>query len=275
MKHQTLILTLFFSTMFASPAYADWEKISSSTEGAVFYVDFDKIRKNGGYVYFWSLQDLLEPSPQGDLSFQSYFQGDCELFRYRSLNNISHKQPMGGGRGDSTKPTNPEWEYPPPNSIIDTTLTEVCSKAGDRKETIDEIKKSDKNIQPGELLETYHENGQLKFRATSKNGKLEGVVETYYEDGQMKSRGLYSNGLPNGLFTNYLNNGQLSNIAIYKNGKLDGPSQLNHENGQLHINTIFKDGVVDGFYEQYDNSGTLRSKCFHVNGKKQECEVDF
>ena len=56
MKHLTLILTLFFSTMFASPAYADWEKVGDDMIGTNFYVDFDRIRTNGGYVYYWDLR---------------------------------------------------------------------------------------------------------------------------------------------------------------------------------------------------------------------------
>ena len=47
----TLGITLFFSTlMFASPAYADWEKVGENENGTTFYVDFDRIRKNVGHV---------------------------------------------------------------------------------------------------------------------------------------------------------------------------------------------------------------------------------
>ena len=71
MKHLTLILTLFFSTMFASPAYADWEEGCKSVDGDTFYVDFDRIRTNGSYVYYWELSDYLEPINCGDLVRQS------------------------------------------------------------------------------------------------------------------------------------------------------------------------------------------------------------
>ena len=40
----------------------------SNVDGATFYVDFDRIRTNGGYVYYWELRDYLEPSMSGYLS---------------------------------------------------------------------------------------------------------------------------------------------------------------------------------------------------------------
>ena len=59
MKKLTLILTLLFSTaMFSSPSYAEWTKVSKTVEGVSVYVDFKRIRKESGYVYFWLLKDL-------------------------------------------------------------------------------------------------------------------------------------------------------------------------------------------------------------------------
>ena len=128
MKHLTLILTLFFSTMFASPAYADWERGASSMEGDVIYVDFDRIRTNGGYVYYWELGDYLEPKSE-TLSVKTYNQGDCEMFRYRTLNATFYKQPMGEGSGEIYSPPNPEWKYPAPNIRGEYILKLVCELA--------------------------------------------------------------------------------------------------------------------------------------------------
>ena len=83
MKKLLLIFTLLFSTlMFSTPSYGEWTKVSSTLNGAhTFYVDFDSIRKHGGYVYFWRLSDFLKPNKYGTLSDKSYNQGDCKLFR--------------------------------------------------------------------------------------------------------------------------------------------------------------------------------------------------
>ena len=40
-----------------------------------YYVDTDRIRKNGEYVYYWELSDLLKPDEVGDLSYKVYNQG--------------------------------------------------------------------------------------------------------------------------------------------------------------------------------------------------------
>ena len=67
--------------------------------GDIFYVDFERIRKHGGYVYWWDLSDLLKPTETGMSSAKVYRQGDCKLFRYKSLSFSSYKEPMGGGTG--------------------------------------------------------------------------------------------------------------------------------------------------------------------------------
>jgi hypothetical protein len=130
MNKLTLILTLFFSTMFASPVYADWEKVIDGVNGT-FYVDFDGILKNGGYVYFWRLTDYLKPTPQGVSSHERYFQGDCEFFRWKGLSWRYYKQPMGEGRPHITDPTpDPEWSYPPPNTSGEELLKQACRRSG-------------------------------------------------------------------------------------------------------------------------------------------------
>ena len=115
--------------MFASPAYADWEEVGDNVDGDTFYVDFDRIRTNGGYVYFWELQDYLEPIEYGMLSYKVYRQGDCEMFRYKILSYIYYEQPMGEGGGESSPPET-EWRYPIPNSMGEDTLKLVCRRAG-------------------------------------------------------------------------------------------------------------------------------------------------
>jgi hypothetical protein len=98
--------------------------------GNTFYVDFDKMRKNDGYVYYWELQDLLEPNEYGNLSFEVYYQGDCELFRYKDLRAIYYKQSKGEGRGETVPPSNAEWKYPTSKSMAEKILTQVCFIAG-------------------------------------------------------------------------------------------------------------------------------------------------
>ena len=128
-KKITLGITLFFSTlMFASPAYADWE-VAGENEYSTYYVDFDRMRTNGGYVYYWQLSDYLEPNKYGTLSIKTYTQGDCDMFRYKALSWSSYEQPMGEGLGDIESTPDTEWIYPSPNSVAEEMLKRVCEYA--------------------------------------------------------------------------------------------------------------------------------------------------
>ena len=131
MKKLTILFILLVSTViFSSPSYAGWTRVSSSGGGAnTFYVDFDRIRKVDGYVYYWYMTDHLQPTKYGDLSSKTYHQGDCKLFRYKILGDSYYTQPMGQGipSTSSNKPDK-EWSHPPPNSSIEAMLKSVCSR---------------------------------------------------------------------------------------------------------------------------------------------------
>jgi antitoxin component YwqK of YwqJK toxin-antitoxin module len=67
--------------------------------------------------------------------------------------------------------------------------------------------KSDK-LFTGTLVE-YHDSGQLRVRATFKDGKENGLYEGYYENGQLHFRTTHKNGIPDGLWEGFYENGQL------------------------------------------------------------------
>ena len=116
--------------MFSSSSYAGWTKVGESVDGNSFYVDFERIRKHGGYVYYWELIDKLKPNSYGNLSDKTYSQVDCKLFRFKRLSFSFHKEPMGGGTGDISAPLgeNGNWIYPSPNSIGELILKQVCNQ---------------------------------------------------------------------------------------------------------------------------------------------------
>ena len=130
MKKHTLILSLIFTVMLSSPSYAKWTKVDESVSGNTFYVDFEKIRKHDGYVYWWDLSDYLKPITGGFLSAKVYKQGDCRSFQEKILSFSFHKEPMGGGSGDIQKPVKEYqgWKYPTPNSVNETILKIVCAQ---------------------------------------------------------------------------------------------------------------------------------------------------
>ena len=130
MKKLLTLTTLIFSVMFSSSSFAEWKKVSETVTGNTFYVDFERIKKHDGYVYWWELNDWLEPNETGDLSAKSYIQGDCKKFRYKWLNYSSYKGQMGGGEVSGTSNTpDKEWTYPSPASVGEITLKSVCQYA--------------------------------------------------------------------------------------------------------------------------------------------------
>jgi len=127
MRKFLTLTTLIFTVMFSSTSFAGWTKVGESDIGDTFYVDFERIQKVDGFVYFWDLTDLLKPDQDGDLPYKVYSQGDCKLFRNKRLSVSYHKEPMGRGtRKDFTPPD--KWEYPPPNSVNEIILNSVCSR---------------------------------------------------------------------------------------------------------------------------------------------------
>ena len=129
MKNLLLIFTLLFSSVFfSSPSFAGWTEVGKNVDGTTFYVDFERIRKHDGFVYYWVLQDYLKPLKTGTLSFKMYNQGDCKLFRYKILSFSYHKEPMGGGTAEVDNVPDKEWTYPSPNSPSKVILKKVCSR---------------------------------------------------------------------------------------------------------------------------------------------------
>ena len=93
LENMTLRIIFFHLLKVVINFCYNWE------DGNTYYVDFDRIIKVDGYVYYWFLGDYLKPTKLGILSFRVYSQGDCKLFRFKSLSYSFHKEPMGGGTG--------------------------------------------------------------------------------------------------------------------------------------------------------------------------------
>jgi hypothetical protein len=127
MKKLLTLTVILYSLMFSSVSFGEWTAVARSPSGLVFYVDFDRIRKNNGYVYFWRLGDYPEPIGGKHNSVKSYHKVDCELFRHQYLVQNFYNQSMGKGDLSETYDIeNPSWAYPPPNSATEVLLEEIC-----------------------------------------------------------------------------------------------------------------------------------------------------
>jgi hypothetical protein len=128
MKKNLLVFAFFVSTIiFSSPSYAEWSKVAENISGDEFYMDFDRIRKYNGDVYVWFLYDYLKPR-DGILSVKIYMQVDCNLLRNKELSISAYTVPMGSGTSEFTVTPQNDWDYPSPDSSIESMLNLVCSQ---------------------------------------------------------------------------------------------------------------------------------------------------
>ena len=118
--------------MLSTPSYSEWSKVAESTGSRnVIYVDFNKIKKADGYVYYYALTDYAKPV-FGDLSVTVYTQGDCKLSREKGLTWIFHQGKKGQGRSLIENTPDSKWSYPSAHassSSKEIVLRAVCAKA--------------------------------------------------------------------------------------------------------------------------------------------------
>ena len=132
MKKLNIIAAALASTVaFASPVFAGWTEASKSVDGDTWYIDYDTVKENNGYVYYWRLSNYLKPDQFGDLSAKVLREADCDIPRKsRALSGIFYKQPMGGGSGDTETASSDEWNYQSPDSVGEIMTNAACDYAG-------------------------------------------------------------------------------------------------------------------------------------------------
>lgn len=119
---------IFLLLIIILPTYADnWVKHNTS-EKATFYIETDTIRKDGGYVYFWNMADLLNPmEPAGYLSVKSYEKVDCNSLKYQRLAYVFYTDNMGKGDSDYEESNDTSWKYVVPSTINASAIDFACS----------------------------------------------------------------------------------------------------------------------------------------------------
>ena len=97
MKKITILLVIIFSFLFSSTCWGEWTKVISTSHGDDFYVDREKIKKRGNYVYLWMLIDMIESNEGGTMSQIRYVKLDCENKRLIWLKIRTFHLPMAEG----------------------------------------------------------------------------------------------------------------------------------------------------------------------------------
>ena len=118
MKKITILLVIIFTFLFSTTSWGDWNYVTESVSGDKFYYDKDRIRKSGKFLYFWMLQDLVIPIGES-LSSTQYVQLECSIFRFKDLKFQVYKNSMGEGEMIVEVTPKDEWDYPKPNSVVE------------------------------------------------------------------------------------------------------------------------------------------------------------
>lgn len=126
MRKLVTITVILINLIFTSNSYAEWTKVIEVEDGISFYVDFKKIKKINGLIYWWDLTDYLKQNQYGHLSAKLHKLGDCKTFRYKFLHFYFYKEPMGDGVDLMEEPEEKGWQYPHPNSAQSVILKSVC-----------------------------------------------------------------------------------------------------------------------------------------------------
>ena len=113
--------------MFSSTSYAEWTIVSEDTSGNEFYLDYNRIRKVDGHVYYWYLSNFEKLVKGFVWSASNYAQGDCKLLRFKRVSTTIFKEPLAKEFIKSLPQKNQDWDYPYPNSSMERVLKSVCN----------------------------------------------------------------------------------------------------------------------------------------------------
>ena len=127
MTRNIVIIIFLFTIIIPATATADWKPIAKGKDGTTAYINLKSIKQSGGRVYWWGLDDRLKPTERGTKSAKHSHEGDCNLFRYRTLSWSFHKKAMGEGVGRLVQTEIPNWKYPKANSVTGYILKTICA----------------------------------------------------------------------------------------------------------------------------------------------------
>ena len=123
-----LFLFLFSSWIFFGlPSSAEWKSLLKTSNGDVHYIDFESLKRDGEYVFFWSLRDYAVVNKWGDLSSKKYLKVDCKRSRFKFLKDSYHNQKMGQGIPvEISNEPDKEWTDIKSNGVMAFFLEKVC-----------------------------------------------------------------------------------------------------------------------------------------------------
>ena len=119
------------------------------------------------------------------------------------------------------------------------------------------------------LYESWHRNGNPKYKCTYTNGVLNGLYTNWWSNGQRWEEYYCKDGRRYGQYRSWYYNGEPNVYCAYnENGNYDGPYMSWYNNGKTEKKCIYDDGVRNGRYIKKDYNGRLELECTYNNGLK-------
>lgn len=121
----------------------------------------------------------------------------------------------------------------------------------------------------------YRPTGNISFKETYKDGKLNGLKTTYYgpdatqgEQVVVLRKTMFKNNRAHGEVIEYFPDGVVKMKGKYKEGAFDGQVKRYHPNGNIMILERWKDRQKHGWWITYDGNGKERARSYFLHGKR-------
>ena len=121
------LLVLLISLFISFNSFGEWSFVAKGKIDE-FYVDFDKLSKKGGNVYFWQLTNFPSPPYAKGKSSVELYEVNCNppiKSRQRAMYFYNSTMGQGSPVTDGSTNTGP-WEYDIPGSIGEKLSEAVC-----------------------------------------------------------------------------------------------------------------------------------------------------
>jgi hypothetical protein len=119
-----------YTTEDVPKSFDEWFWVASNVANNNYYLDISSIKKIGGYVYYWELDDLSEPiitqSGSRIYSAKKRLQVNCNDDSTRIRTAHYYTGNLGKGEFWGTDNTTQNWFYPPPRTTFNTLMEFVC-----------------------------------------------------------------------------------------------------------------------------------------------------
>ena len=125
-----LLITIFLLLTLPSTSFAKWTFVISSNEEK-HYIDYEKIKTRGEYLYYWELTDKINPTLEEIqnsqfLSYIKYIKVNCSISAYMNMQITTFKYLYGNGKSRTEQPDS-AWRYAIPGTTAEYLINVVCN----------------------------------------------------------------------------------------------------------------------------------------------------